>query len=286
MIVCKCPLISSTQPIALVGLLGNFLTHVFITHQKQQMKCSKQLPRRIFIMVRVIIIPAMMIILVAQQLRMHKTSAEKNATRFCASSLKCDHPKSQLQIFFSASEVAWGILIPLHRANNFMPVLCFQFQQPQVSLFWRLVTIWSSQVPNPQPSCNSLPKASESVSPAKFGQRSSKVIESVVYVTSECCPMSQFIDKAKFIFLKLTGWISELPAKQFWGQSLTVSGSLSPTSHESMIFLIYQNWVRSLSSPLTQGRVTIPKQMFGPLSLIFGKSCRNSFHKSWSKSPV
>ena len=82
-----------------------------------------------------------------------------------------------------------------------MPVLCFQFQQPQVSLFWRLVTIWSSQVP--QPSCNSLPKASESVSPAKFGQRSSKVIEIVVYSTSECCPMSQFFDKAKFMFFEV-----------------------------------------------------------------------------------
>ena len=110
MIVYKCPLISSTQPIALVGLLGNFLTHVFITHQKQQMKCSKQLPRRIFIMVMVIIMPAMMIILVAQQLRMHKTSAEKNARRFCASSLKCDHPKSQLQIIFVGIRSCLGYL--------------------------------------------------------------------------------------------------------------------------------------------------------------------------------
>ena len=111
MIVYKCPLISSTQPIALVGLLGNFLTHVFITHQKQQMKCSKQLPRRIEnIIVMVIIIPAMMIILVAQQLRMHKTSAEKNARRFCASSLKCDHPKSQLQMIFVGIRSCLGYL--------------------------------------------------------------------------------------------------------------------------------------------------------------------------------
>ena len=110
MIVNKCPLISSTQPIALVGLLGNFLTHVFITHQKQQMKCSKQLPRRIFMMIIVIIMPAMMIVLVAQQLRMHKTSAEKNARRFCASSLKCDHPKSQLQMIFVGIRSCLGYL--------------------------------------------------------------------------------------------------------------------------------------------------------------------------------
>ena len=126
MIVCKCPLISSTQPIALVGLLGNFLTHVFITHQKQQMKCSKQLPRRIFIMMIVIVIPAMMIILVAQQLRMHKTSAEKNATRFCASSLKCDHPKSQLQILFVCIK---GIFVPIAQIISCQTCM-FQFHQP------------------------------------------------------------------------------------------------------------------------------------------------------------